>query len=359
MTGLSTLLQAGQPLLLIRKLHGGQLSRLAVANTLWISVSNVMLLSGIATIIIAIISRLILEPSSSLGWIWTLLIPTTTMTQASSFYRGIGNSNKGSLLEPGIILTMTSIYISLSPQSDARSVWDVMSVIAWISLIMTAIDLMKTAGIRKRNIRLSLAYFIEARTLAAITSLSFLAQWGGLILIVFLSDDAEAARVNAIFRILTPMQFLITSIDMYLAPRLIITSGSHLLDIRNFGRIYGLALATPYAIVFIFFKDFSLMLLYGNVNIGGAGFLDLLIISGIAQIAIGCNGTLLSMKHKERVVLIGTLLRLFINFALIIVLHLMNQPAAFYIAFAISVLAQSTHQWHHVNRLFRIEAEES
>lgn len=347
LNGLSILLQAGQPLLLIRELKGGNLPKPTTTKIFCTTFSNIMILSILATATLFCLSKTFLEPTDPFAWVWTLLIPTTTITQISSFYRGIGKSNKGALLEAGIISTLTSFYICIFPQYDAFSAWYIMTAIAWFIMLVTFTYLIYSIEIRLNHLKGAAENFREAYKFWILTTLNYLSQWGGVILIIFLKEDSEIAIINAVLRLFTPLQFIVSSIDLYLAPKIFRVSSQNLLQLRNFGRICGLILATPYAVLLIVRPHLLLDYFYGNLGNIPIESINILMATGIIQIAIGPHGILLNMLDREGVVLRAAIVRIFAKFFLILVLNHTNQNLDFYLAFSLSTLVQSTYQWHY------------
>ena len=225
--------------------------------------------------------------------------------------------------------------------------WYIMTAIAWFIMLVTFTYLIYSIEIRLNHLKGSAENFREAYKFWILTTLNYLSQWGGVILIIFLKEDSEIAIINAVLRLFTPLQFIVSSIDLYLAPKIFRVSSQNLLQLRNFGRICGLILATPYAVLLIFRPHLLLDYFYGNLGNIPIESINILMATGIIQIAIGPHGILLNMLDREGVVLRAAIVRIFTKFFLIIVLNQTNQNLDFYLAFSLSTLVQSTYQWHY------------
>ena len=352
--GLTIILQAGQPLLLIRKLGECKASNQNHQEIFFRTTSNIVILNLIATFLIAVVSLCFLNLQDPIAWVWALLIPFACLAQFSSLLKGMGYTALGGLMEPSIVSMITSLIIIFWPQNDALHLWTIMAVVSWTIMMFSYLNLKDLLTYSGGSLKPSLRLCLEARHLWIITSLNYLAQWFGAIAAIFFLDEIDIAALNAIFRLLAPLQFISLTIDFYFAPRYALENGNELLRLRNLGRFFGLTLAMPYCLFLFIYSDLSIEFLYGDLG-GRLGYLvKMLIVTGLIQIALGSNGMLLQMKSLDKHVLFGVLLRLLTYIAIILFITPIMCLAGLVFGFSISVLVQSAYNSRQVKNILKL-----
>jgi O-antigen/teichoic acid export membrane protein len=200
--------------------------------------------------------------------------------------------------------------------------------------------------------------FLEARHLWMIASLNYLAQWIGVIAAIIFLDEIDIAALNAIFRLLAPLQFISLTIDFYFAPRYALANGSELLRLRNLGRFLGLTLAIPYCLVVFIYSDLLIDFLYRDIGGSSVDLIKIVIITGLIQIAFGSNGMLLQMKCLDKYVKFGVLLRMFTYIAAISFISSTMSLAGLVMGFSISVIAQAAYNSRQVKKNYYAQLRE-
>lgn len=352
MMGLTIILQAGQPLLLLRKLGECKRSSQNYKTLFCMTTSNVIILNLTATLPIAIASIFFLDLQDPIAWVWVSLIPFSCLFQFSSFLKGMGHANKGGLIEPGIVSLVTALIALFWSQATALQLWNTMVIVSWAIMVSSYLGLKVSFIGIKLSLIPSLRLFLEAYHLWLITSLNYLSQWFGVIVAILFLKDSDIATLNAILRILAPLQFISLTIDSYLSPKCSLEKGNELLRLRNLGRIFGLILGAPYCLILLRFPELSIRFIYGDMEEVASDLVKILIVTGLILVALGPNGMLLQMKLSDRSGLDGVLLRI-LSYA--IVISSMSETidlSVLVIGFSISLIAQAAYNSQQVKKLF-------
>ncbi|WP_395003071.1 hypothetical protein [Cypionkella sp.] len=168
-----------------------------------------------------------------------------------------------------------------------------------------------------------------------------------LVIATFILSNYDIATLNAIFRLIAPVQFTALTMDFYLASKFSQKFGFGLLMARNMGRNYTLIFLIPYTLMTAVFAEPLIEFLYQDRSEKSAFYLRLLMVAALIQTGFGSNGMLLNMKNQEFKVLYGTLARIISNF-IILFLTYHQGLASFFLAFLFSVMIQETYYWYQV-----------
>lgn len=347
LNGLAILLNAGQAILLIRKISKPEISQF-YANKIFCATSvNLSILSLSATIILSVLSILLLDNTKPIAWVWAPLIPILHLGLTSALFKARGNLVKGGILEPGFISTLTAFSIILFPEINALNLWYRLTAIAWTTMILSHHGLFYSQRSKIKIFKFKKSYFKEAQILWITSVLNYFSQWGGLVIATFILCNSDIAILNAIFRLIAPVQFISLTMDFYLASKFSQKVGSDLLLTRNTGRNYTLIFLIPYTLMIAVFAEPLIEFLYKGLSQHSEFYLRLLMVASLIQTGFGSNGMLLNMKNREFKVLYGTLARILSNF-MILLLTYHQGLASFFFAFLFSVLIQETYYWYQV-----------
>jgi len=253
------------------------------------------------------------ERSSPLTLLWVPLIPVALLNIASSYLKGIGSGGLGALSELGGISLIVSCYFLWSPQRTALNAWLVFCLVSWfVAVAWCVVAYIKAPGAmrvshRWRNL------ITDARHLWAVALLSYLAQWGAMILVTIILAQDSVAVMNVLLRLLAPLQFVVLTLDYFLAPRFAHGTKGSILRARFLGIVTGLAIAFPYGLVLMIWPSVVLGHLFGSDYAAFGLELRLLIGATMLQMAFGANGMLLNMLSKDRAMTNSVILRLVVN----------------------------------------------
>lgn len=304
--GFSIFLQIAQPTILIRKiakLLKEEESTGVVYGTSFVTILSVT--TGMC-LILFIINIAHYERTTPLSLVWLPLLPMTVLNILAAFFKSKGWAGLGGFLETGLISSCACIWFLVMPAASGLQAWLYFSLIAWIILIFACLGVLPNIRVDWIQMRPSAALLWEARSLWSIAILSYISQWGGVILISFMIGDEAVAVSNALLRLLAPLQFVILTLDFYLAPKL--TTAESWRDVQRlrwFGILIGLALAAPYAVILGSQPDAVMIILFGAEYQGYGAELRVLIVASLLQISMGANGILLNMRGLDFISLIG------------------------------------------------------
>ncbi|MEM7176195.1 MAG: hypothetical protein AAF503_00700 [Pseudomonadota bacterium] len=356
--GMAILLQGGMTLLLIRKLAVAQGDRAAQTRVVARIVATVLVLACGVSALAGLIAWGLGWSDQPIGYLWLALLPTTLIGLAAAVFKARGHPGWGGFWEVGMISVLASGALLITPQTDALTVWWIFCMAAWLACLL-AFGHMLCARIVPAPgpglLRPSLAPMIEARHLGLIAGLSYLAQWGGVLLSSVLLGEDSVTLLNALFRLLAPLQFVILTLDAWLAPEFAVLEPYQARHLRRVGICLGLGLAGPYAAVLLLFPDAVMTALFGAEFAGQGLAIALLMAGTLTQIALGANGILLTMRGDEarnfHILCLRVTLFLIGSACLV---PLLGYPG-FVLMFAVSILLQSLLNRVAADHLLRAE----
>jgi O-antigen/teichoic acid export membrane protein len=150
--------------------------------------------------------------------------------------------------------------------------------------------------------------------------LSYAAQWGVVFVVGIVLSHNAVAIMNALLRLLAPLQFVILTLDYFVAPRFARGNDADIARVRRRSIITGLALVAPYALALLSAPGLLLSYIYGP-NYGAYGNELRILIAGLLfQMAMGPNGILLNMLSHDREMTVSVVLRICINLGIQMIL---------------------------------------
>lgn len=345
--GVSIFLQAGQPLLLIRKVA----VRDDGPDLFFQTLGNIALISGPLICLMIAWQILTRAGGDPVGWIWVPLLPIVIIGQCASYLKGQGRPGAGGLFEVGVISAVATIYFVIFPAQTAMSAWWIFCVIAWISAIIAIAGVMHGMRRGMPNTLYNPKLIYEARILWLNSVLSYVSQWGGVLIVAATLDADAVAILNAVFRLLAPIQFVVITLDYFLAPKLAARGTFDLRRLRMLGVLASLGLIAPYLLVLLVIPDIVLVTLFGDAFSGYGFALQILAFGALVQIVLGANGIALNMWGQDRIALNGVLLRsAMATFGSAALIPYYGLTAAV-IAFSAAVVCQNGYYRYVVNRL--------
>jgi len=339
--GIAIFLRSGQELLLIRKIAQDKDEPESQSSLFMHSLATVFCLSLVAVIILYAYYFTGEETPSPLSELWKPILPVTLINLAAAYMKGQGRSGMGGLYEVGLISMMAFLVFLVAPPTDAHSSWRIFTWVAWITFLISIGMAILRAQPSISAFRPQASLLFEARHLWAFAVLSYLSQWGGLLVVAALVGSESVAILNALFRLLAPIQFVIITLDFFLAPKFSIASGREINRLRNLGIVASLAIAFPYIGFLLVAPNFVLWNVFGADYAAYSTELRILVVSSFVTMAIGANGILLNMCNKEKAVIVGVLGRSLVSVFLTLVLINYISLTAAVLGFALALVMQN------------------
>ena len=282
-------------------------------------------------------------PPSPLKLIWLPLIPAAMTNVIAAYFKGLGRSGLGALAEVGGISLVATGWFIVFPAQDALSAWLVLSIAAWlVGLGWWGIAVASgKGGVRIQPLRMDL--LTEGRHLWLVSVLSYVSQWGIVLLVALTMSPDAVAIVNALLRLLAPMQFVALTLDYFVAPRFARGTAVDINRVRQRSIWTGITLTAPYAAILLVQPTRILTFVYGADYGAYGNELRILIIGMLCQTVLGPNGILLNMLSRDRDMLRGVVLRIIVNF--VAQLFLFVHPAVWIAAaaYSLALFAQAAY----------------
>ncbi|WP_139194234.1 lipopolysaccharide biosynthesis protein [Roseovarius nanhaiticus] len=302
--GMAIALQFGSPLIILRsvaRLSGDTAGADAIFGR---ALSNLTVVC--AVVAAGWIGAVALGGSfdTPMAWVWVNFLPVAVMGPVSAYVKAKGHPGWGGFWEVGVLSLIGVALVLIARPADAMEAWLAFSVACWTGMILGFLH----AGARHLK---SIAWpapdlklMLEGRHLWAVAVLSYASLWGGVLIAEWLLDPEATAVLNALFRALAPLQFLILTIDFYMAPKFAAADKAALYRLYTRARIACALLAVPYAALTLAVPSEFLNLLYGEGY--GAYGTELRVIIGaiLVQIALGPAGILLNMRGQDKIMLL-------------------------------------------------------
>lgn len=352
-TGVGILVPFGTNVLIIRTISGTVVSREEATQHFFSLGSSVLIVSALLTTVLVLFEPLFSFENQPLTYLWLCVIPVSLLGIVSSALKARGHVGWGGLWEIGVVSSLCSICIFILSPETALDVWYLYVASAWAALL-ASVGQAFALGVINRPLKWFVLadwrYYHEARYLGLIALLSYLSQWGGVLLASLMLNAEAVAVVNSLYRSLAPLQFAILTIDSYLAPKVAHASGRDVYSYLKRARILGLALALPYAIIAATNSDIVLQIFLGD-SFSELRF-DLIIIIGstIVQIAFGPTGIVLNMKGLDKYTFWVLILKVSISFLGAIVVVPWVGVTGFFFMFALSTIIQAAIHYFFVRR---------
>lgn len=276
--------------------------------------------------------------------IWFPYLPILLISLNSSYLKGVGLTKTGSFCEAGLASTISFLLILfIIEHITIFQAWIFYSICCWINLFISVIVLLFNNMYSKKysDYTPSFSIYSESYFIATHSIFSYFSQWGALLLATLISE-AMVAVLNAIFRMLVPLQFIVLSIDVYLSKKIVTSNLDRLFELRNLGLIINTFFCLPYSLLIIFFPENILTILYGKEYAQYSLELSLIIAVTMITIFLGPNGIILTMKSFDREVFIGGTYRTILFFTTLMIFSPVFGMIGSIVAYCISTLFQSS-----------------
>jgi O-antigen/teichoic acid export membrane protein len=292
------------------------------------------------------VAWLIVPEPSPLTLIWLALLPTAMTNLTASYFKGRGDNSLGALSEVGSVSLVASAGYLVFPPQSATEAWMVLSAASWLvagGWLAVAIGRRRLTA---RRVGAWRALVRDSRHLWSVAVLSYVAQWGVLVIVMLAMTQDAVAILNALLRLLAPLQFVVLSLDLFLAPRFARKSPDEIIRARRRGITACLSLAAPYALVLLLWPDRVLATLYGQAY-GGFGLeLQILVAGILIQMVFGANGVLLNMLSEDRAMTASVLLRTLAAIVLPLALFFVPSLSIACLALSVSLVIQTLYLRH-------------
>ncbi len=349
--GLSIVLRWGQDIMVLREIANAAETQQHTA--VWHAIFLVGGLSVFVTAALLITATLTDSNATLLYRAAAPLLPLALMNVFSAILKGNNKPALGGLFEVGLVSGAASILIFLSSASTASAAWDCLVISAWVLSASIASYTVWIHDIRWTRPTNLIHRVRQSFDLWLVAVLSYLSQWGGVIFMAAVANIAEIAIVNALFRLLAPIQFVILTLDAFFAPRFARENVSNCTVAHRQSVYFGLLVVSPYAFIILTRPELLLVTIYGQ-SYGGHGLaLQLLAIASVVQISMGPNGMLLMMRQAERTVLLSVVLRATTSLFCFALLYSWSPIFAAVISFSAGVFLQSLFNRRAAIRLLR------
>lgn len=343
--GLAISLQLGSPLIILRTVarlsHDPKETDAILAHTL----SSISAICGIVALLWLGFFSVFEGFRTPMSWVWINILPATAMGPLSAYLKAKGLSGRGGFWEVGVLSLMASCFMLLSPPTSAMTAWLILSVASWIGMItaMLQIGVRHFRPLFRPGLNISL--LVEGRFLWAMSVLAYASLWGGVLLSKWFLDQEATAILNGLFRTLAPLQFLILTVDYYVAPKFAATTGSKLRELYINARIICFVLALPYVAATMILPSEILVLLYGDQYASFGFELRIIIVAIFFQIILGPAGMLLNMKNDDLVVLKCMCFKFILYVLLGVYLVIRLEVTGIVIALSVSIILQALLQY--------------
>lgn len=298
--GAAIVLQAGLNVLLIRKIASQKTSPEAQPSIFARFFYTVLASSAIGAVLALAFALTFNWMEVAFGWLWLPLVPTSLIGVIGSQFKALEKPGWGGFWETGVISTITCIAILFLQPETALEAWLIFSGISWISCALAITQLIFREPAALKYSPPSFELILEARALGFSALLSYLAQWGGVLLAAALLGTESTTILNALFRILAPIQFVILTLDYYLAPKFATAPPKTQTRLYRTGTLTAISLSAPYALALLATPDFSMRLLFGPALQEQFLNMALLLVGATIQTGLGPNGILLNMTGREQ-----------------------------------------------------------
>lgn len=301
--GVSILLQFGMPTVILRTTSKNNQSSEELEALLSRSLSTITLFSLLISAVWIITFGMRGSLHSPMALVFLAIIPVACMGAISSFLKAQKHPGWGGFWEAGILSLIGTGAVFLFSPNSAISAWFVFTASCWIGMFASFFQV----GLKFiRDIirpRLDLSLIIEGRYLCASTSVAYLSVWGGVIISTIILSHESTAALNAILRTLAPLQFLIMTIDFYVAPKFSSCTKDSTIGIFQRARFACVVLSAPYLAIVLLFPSQFLSFVYGDDYAIYATHLQIIMLGIFIQLLLGPTGILLNMMRKDRTML--------------------------------------------------------
>ena len=279
------------------------------------------------------------------AWVWLNILPTAAMGPLSSYLKAKGYPGRGGFWEVGILSLIACGVMLVAPPKDAMTAWIVFSSACWVGMT-AAVVLAGTRHFRPfvRPV-LDIPLLFEGRFLWLMSVLAYMSLWGGVVISNWLLAESYTAVLNALFRTLAPLQFLILTVDFYMAPKFASAQGLQLWKLYTKARTTCTFMALPYALLTLTFPSVFLSTVFGESFAQFDTEMRLIVVAIMVQIALGPTGILLNMHGLDRATLLCMVLRSTVYLALSILLGLEFGVFGIAAALAVSTILQALVQY--------------
>ncbi|MDF3384583.1 MULTISPECIES: hypothetical protein [unclassified Sulfitobacter] len=343
--GLAIALQFGMPLMILRKIARLRDNLTETDAILARSLSTIYALSSIVAFAWIVFFFTTSGFTTPLSWVWINLLPVALMGPLSAFIKAKGRPGWGGFWEVGVLSLIGSAAILAVQADSAMETWIIFSVSCWVGMLLAMI----LAGMRHLKMFTrpipDISLLLEGRFLWAMSVLAYISLWGGVIIANWLLDEASTAVLNALFRTLAPLQFLMLTVDFYMAPKFAAAHGAELRRLYTKARITCAIMAIPYVTVTLATPSLFLSLLYGDKYALFGTELRLIIIAFVVEILLGPAGILLNMHNRDRITLLCMGVKTLLYFSLGIWLGVAFGVTGIVLALALSIMAKAFLQY--------------
>lgn len=309
--GLAILTRCGQELRLLRTVarrEGGRRTHEELSGSLAV-VALASLVIGLPIMIWWSSS----DAASPLKLLWLPLLPAAVTNVAAAYAKGMGKPALGALGEVGSISVVATIWLFVFPPGSALDAWLVLSFSAWVVGLIWYLILVFSGSFMLRLAIPRLPLLDEAKHLWLVSVLSYVAQWAVIFMIAIAMSTEAVAILNGLLRLLAPLQFVILTMDYFVAPYFSRESSSNINKVRSWSIATSLLVASPYAGLLIAVPETSLEFLYGLQYSPYGDELRILVAGTLLQIMLGPNGMVLNMLSRDKAMTASVILRVVVS----------------------------------------------
>lgn len=340
-------LQLGLGILLIRKIATSENTG---SSSVFLSSIILVLATSVPAAGILLLIDVAAASPTPLSKVWMPLIPASLLGMIGAFFKGHNWPGFGGLFEVGMISTIAVIACYLWPPQTGLEAWRILTAAAWLSVFLAGFAVFASRLQIGSAANLDLELAIEARYFWGNNILSYVAQWCGVFIVAALMSTSDVAALNAVLRLLAPLQFVILTLDYFLAPKLAQSPPRLALRLRNYGALACLGLSIPYAGALLIFPDWFLSTLFGDAYAPYASELRIVTFSVLLQMSLGPNGIFLNMRGREHISMYGVALRGIVSIAVSAIAIPLVGVIGAAIAFAVAIIAQAVYYRASVDR---------
>jgi O-antigen/teichoic acid export membrane protein len=346
--GMAIVARVGQELRLLRSVarqSGAGTERTELWTSLKIVVAASLALSAPFFVLWAVLPQ-----ESPLTLIWLALLPTAVTNVTASYLKGRGYNGLGALSEVGNVSLVACAWYLAFPAASAVEAWRVLSVVSWAVAGAWLLGTVNGLRCEERPSGEWRKFVHDARHLWAVAILSYLAQWGVLMIVMLALARDSVAVLNALLRLLAPLQFIVLTLDFFLAPRFARKRNVEILRTRRRGVAACLTLATPYALAVLIWPNVLLATIYGSRYAGYGLELQILAVGIILQMSLGANGILLNMLSEDAAMTKSVILRFIIASSIQLILFFKGVLWIGCLSLSISLVMQALYLRRKVTR---------